>query len=141
MGAAKRIVALCDEYYRNDNDAVLPRNIANQAAFTNAMTLDIAMGGSSNTVLHLIAAAREGEVDFDMSDIDRLSRTTPFLCKVAPATQQYHIEDVHRAGGIMGILNELAKAEKLDLSVGHVAGGSLGDVLQRWDATLSLIHI
>ncbi|RZQ54328.1 dihydroxy-acid dehydratase [Pseudoalteromonas phenolica] len=135
MGAAKRIVALCDEYYRNDNDAVLPRNIANQAAFTNAMTLDIAMGGSSNTVLHLIAAAREGEVDFDMSDIDRLSRTTPFLCKVAPATQQYHIEDVHRAGGIMGILNELAKAEKLDLSVGHVAGGSLGDVLQRWDAT------
>ena len=135
MGAAKRIVALCDEYYRNDNDAVLPRKIANQAAFTNAMTLDIAMGGSSNTVLHLIAAAREGEVDFDMSDIDRLSRTTPFLCKVAPATQQYHIEDVHRAGGIMGILNELAKAEKLDLSVGHVAGGSLGDVLQRWDAT------
>ena len=138
MGAAKRIVALCDEYYRNDNDAVLPRNIANQAALTNAMTLDIAMGGSSNTVLHLIAAAREGEVDFDMSDIDRLSRTTPFLCKVAPATQQYHIEDVHRAGGIMGILNELAKAEKLDLSVGHVAGGSLGDVLQRWDATDSI---
>ncbi|WP_404392047.1 dihydroxy-acid dehydratase [Pseudoalteromonas phenolica] len=135
MGAAKRIVALCDEYYRNDNDAVLPRNIANQAAFTNAMTLDIAMGGSSNTVLHLLAAAQEGEVDFDMSDIDRLSRTTPFLCKVAPATQQYHIEDVHRAGGIMGILNELAKAEKLDLSVGHVAGGTLGDVLQRWDAT------
>ena len=135
MGAAKRIVALCDEYYRNDNDAVLPRNIANQAAFTNAMTLDIAMGGSSNTVLHLLAAAQEGEVDFDMADIDRLSRSTPFLCKVAPATQQYHIEDVHRAGGIMGILNELAKAEKLDLSVGHVAGGSLGDVLQRWDAT------
>ena len=135
MGAAKRIVALCDDYYRNDNDAVLPRNIANQAAFTNAMTLDIAMGGSSNTVLHLIAAAREGEVDFDMNDIDRLSRTTPFLCKVAPATQQYHIEDVHRAGGIMGILNELAKAEKLDLSVGHVAGGSLGDVIKRWDAT------
>ena len=135
MGAAKRIVALCDEYYRQDNDAVLPRNIANQAAFTNAMTLDIAMGGSSNTVLHLIAAAREGFVDFDMSDIDRLSRTTPFLCKVAPATQQYHIEDVHRAGGIMGILNELARANKLDLSVGHVAGGALGEVLSRWDAT------
>jgi dihydroxy-acid dehydratase len=135
MGAAKRIVALCDEYYRNDNEAVLPRNIANQAAFTNAMTLDIAMGGSSNTVLHLIAAAREGLVDFDMSDIDRLSRSTPFLCKVAPATQDYHIEDVHRAGGIMGILNELAKADKLDLSVGHVAGGSLGDVIKRWDAT------
>ncbi|MCF6438531.1 dihydroxy-acid dehydratase [Pseudoalteromonas luteoviolacea] len=133
-GAAKRIVALCDEYYRQDNKAVLPRNIANQAAFNNAMTLDIAMGGSSNTVLHILAAAQEAGVDFDMADIDQLSRNTPFLCKVAPATQQYHIEDVHRAGGIMAILNELAKADKLDLSVGHVAGGTLGDVLARWDA-------
>ncbi|AOT06636.1 dihydroxy-acid dehydratase [Pseudoalteromonas luteoviolacea] len=133
-GAAKRIVALCDEYYRQDNEAVLPRNIANQAAFNNAMTLDIAMGGSSNTVLHILAAAQEAGVDFDMADIDQLSRNTPFLCKVAPATQQYHIEDVHRAGGIMAILNELAKAGKLDLNVGHVAGGTLGDVLARWDA-------
>ncbi len=134
-GAAKRILALCDEYYGKDNEAALPRNIANQAAFTNAMTLDIAMGGSSNTVLHLLAAAIEGGVEFDMADIDRLSRTTPFLCKVAPATPQYHIEDVHRAGGIMAILNELAKADKLDLAVGHVAGGTLGEVIKRWDAT------
>ncbi|NOU51128.1 dihydroxy-acid dehydratase [Pseudoalteromonas sp. JBTF-M23] len=133
--AGKRILALCDEYYRKDNDAVLPRNIANQAAFTNAMTLDIAMGGSSNTVLHLLAAAQEGGVDFDMDDIDRLSRNTPFLCKVAPATQQYHIEDVHRAGGIMALLNELAKGERLDLTVGHVAGGTLGEVITRWDAS------
>ncbi|CCQ10189.1 Dihydroxy-acid dehydratase [Pseudoalteromonas luteoviolacea B = ATCC 29581] len=135
VAAGQRILALCDEYYGKDNHAVLPRNIANQAAFMNAMTLDIAMGGSSNTVLHLLAAAQEGEVAFDMNDIDRLSRATPFLCKVAPATQQYHIEDVHRAGGIMAILNELARADKLDLSVGHVAGGSLGEVLTRWDAT------
>ncbi|MBQ4813431.1 dihydroxy-acid dehydratase [Pseudoalteromonas luteoviolacea] len=134
-GAAKRIMALCDAYYRQDNDAVLPRNIANKAAFTNAMTLDIAMGGSSNTVLHILAAAQEAGVDFDMDDIDQLSRQTPFLCKVAPATQQYHIEDVHRAGGIMAILNELAKADKLDLSVGHVAGGTLGEVINRWDAS------
>ncbi|WMN59012.1 dihydroxy-acid dehydratase [Pseudoalteromonas xiamenensis] len=134
VAAGQRILALCDEYYGKDNEAVLPRNIANQAAFMNAMTLDIAMGGSSNTVLHLLAAAQEGEVAFDMNDIDRLSRATPFLCKVAPATQQYHIEDVHRAGGIMAILNELARADKLDLSVGHVAGGTLGEVLTRWDA-------
>ncbi|MEJ6474926.1 dihydroxy-acid dehydratase [Pseudoalteromonas piscicida] len=134
LGAAKRIMALCDEYYGKDNEQVLPRNIANQAAFMNAMTLDIAMGGSSNTVLHLLAAAQEGFVDFDMNDIDRLSRSTPFLCKVAPATQQYHIEDVHRAGGIMAILNELARGGKLDLSVGHVAGGNLGEVIARWNA-------
>ncbi|MEI5639871.1 MULTISPECIES: dihydroxy-acid dehydratase [unclassified Pseudoalteromonas] len=135
LGAAKRIVALCDEYYGKDNEHVLPRNIANQAAFTNAMTLDIAMGGSSNTILHLLAAAQEGEVDFDLNDIDQLSRNTPFLCKVAPATPQYHIEDVHRAGGIMAILKELAQGGKLDLSVGHVAGGSLGEVIARWDAS------
>lgn len=134
LGAANRIMALCDEYYGKDNEQVLPRNIANQAAFMNAMTLDIAMGGSSNTVLHLLAAAQEGFVDFDMNDIDRLSRSTPFLCKVAPATQQYHIEDVHRAGGIMAILNELARGDKLDLSVGHVAGGNLGEVIARWNA-------
>ncbi|RJE77802.1 dihydroxy-acid dehydratase [Pseudoalteromonas citrea] len=133
--AGKRIVALCNEYYQKDNDAVLPRNIANRAAFMNAMTLDIAMGGSSNTVLHLLAAAQEGGVDFDMSHIDELSRKTPFLCKVAPATQQYHIEDVHRAGGMMSMLNELAKGDRLDLTVGHVAGGTLGEVITRWDAT------
>jgi dihydroxy-acid dehydratase len=93
------------------------------------------MGGSSNTVLHLLAAAQEAEVDFDMSHIDQLSRQTPFLCKVAPATQQYHIEDVHRAGGIMAILNELAKAGKLELSAGHVAGGTIGELIAKWDAT------
>ncbi|MFY8273874.1 dihydroxy-acid dehydratase [Pseudoalteromonas sp. SSDWG2] len=133
--AGQRIVDLCNRFYGDDDHSVLPRNIANQAAFMNSMTLDIAMGGSSNTVLHLLAAAQEAGVEFDMSDIDRLSRSTPFLCKVAPATQQYHIEDVHRAGGIMAILNELAKAGKLDLSVGHVAGETLGDVIARYDAT------
>ncbi|WP_105188575.1 dihydroxy-acid dehydratase [Pseudoalteromonas sp. T1lg48] len=133
--AGQRIVDLCNRFYGDDDASVLPRNIANQAAFMNAMTLDIAMGGSSNTVLHLLAAAQEAGVDFDMADIDRLSRSTPFLCKVAPATQQYHIEDVHRAGGIMAILNELAKADKLDLSVGHVAGENLAEVIARFDAT------
>ncbi|MEO2268780.1 dihydroxy-acid dehydratase [Pseudoalteromonas sp. YIC-656] len=133
--AGQRIVDLCNRFYGEDDESVLPRNIANQAAFMNSMTLDIAMGGSSNTVLHLLAAAQEAGVDFDMEDIDRLSRSTPFLCKVAPATQQYHIEDVHRAGGIMAILNELAKADKLDLSVGHVAGANLGEVIARYDAT------
>ena len=133
--AGQRIVDLCNRFYGDDDASVLPRNIANQAAFMNAMTLDIAMGGSSNTVLHLLAAAQEAGVDFDMTDIDRLSRSTPFLCKVAPATQQYHIEDVHRAGGIMAILNELAKADKLDLSVGHVAGNNLAEVIARFDAT------
>ncbi|MEM0516160.1 dihydroxy-acid dehydratase [Pseudoalteromonas sp. YIC-827] len=133
--AGQRIVDLCNRFYGEDDASVLPRNIANQAAFMNAMTLDIAMGGSSNTVLHLLAAAQEAGVDFDMTDIDRLSRSTPFLCKVAPATQQYHIEDVHRAGGIMAILNELAKADKLDLSVGHVAGNNLAEVIARFDAT------
>ncbi|TMO46348.1 dihydroxy-acid dehydratase [Pseudoalteromonas ruthenica] len=133
--AGQRIVDLCQRYYGQEDDSVLPRNIANQAAFMNSMTLDIAMGGSSNTVLHLLAAAQEAGVDFDMNDIDRLSRSTPFLCKVAPATQQYHIEDVHRAGGIMAILNELAKADKLDLSVGHVGGANLGEVIARYDAS------
>ncbi|MEC8207364.1 MAG: dihydroxy-acid dehydratase, partial [Pseudomonadota bacterium] len=96
--AGARIVDLCREYYQKDNAAVLPRAIANRTAFMNAMVVDIAMGGSSNTVLHLLAAAQEAGVDFDMSHIDELSRKTPFLCKVAPATNKYHIEDVHRAG-------------------------------------------
>jgi dihydroxy-acid dehydratase len=133
--AGRRVVELCKQYYRDEDDSVLPRNIANRAAFMNAMTLDIAMGGSSNTVLHLLAAAQEAEVDFDMSHIDQLSRQTPFLCKVAPATQQYHIEDVHRAGGIMAILNELGKAGKLELSAGHVAGGTIGELIAKWDAS------
>lgn len=135
--AGRRIVDLCRSYYRDEDDSVLPRNIADRSAFINAMTLDIAMGGSSNTVLHIIGAAQEVGVDFDMTHIDQLSRQTPFLCKVAPATPEYHIEDVHRAGGIMGILNELGKAGKLELNAGHVAGGTLGELIEKWDATNS----
>ncbi|MEI4550511.1 dihydroxy-acid dehydratase [Pseudoalteromonas spongiae] len=135
--AGRRIVDLCRSYYRDEDDSVLPRNIADRSAFMNAMTLDIAMGGSSNTVLHIIGAAQEAGVDFDMTHIDQLSRQTPFLCKVAPATPEYHIEDVHRAGGIMGILNELGKAGKLELNAGHVAGGTLGELIEKWDATNS----
>ena len=112
---------------------MLPRAIASFAAFENAMTLDIAMGGSTNTVLHLLAAAHEGEVDFTMSDIDRLSRRVPVLCKVAPAVANVHMEDVHRAGGIMAILGELDRAGLLDTSVGSVHAESLGDALDRWD--------
>ncbi|WP_100914237.1 dihydroxy-acid dehydratase [Pseudoalteromonas spongiae] len=135
--AGRRIVDLCRSYYCDEDDSVLPRNIADRSAFINAMTLDIAMGGSSNTVLHIIGAAQEAGVDFDMTHIDQLSRQTPFLCKVAPATPEYHIEDVHRAGGIMGILNELGKAGKLELNAGHVAGGTLGELIEKWDATNS----
>jgi dihydroxy-acid dehydratase len=133
--AGKRIVDLCRTYYRDDDDSVLPRNIADRSAFINAMTVDIAMGGSSNTVLHIIGAAQEAGVDFDMTHIDQLSRQTPFLCKVAPATPEYHIEDVHRAGGIMAILNELGKAGKLELNASHVAGGTIGDLIKQWDAS------
>ena len=111
LEAGRRIVDLARRYYDKDDDSVLPRSICNKAAFENAMTLDIAMGGSTNTVLHILAAAQEGEVDFTMADIDRLSRKSPNICKVAPSTpDQYHVEDVHRAGGIMGILGELDRA-------------------------------
>ncbi len=99
LDAGKHIVALTKRYYEQDDVSALPRNIANKAAFENAMILDIAMGGSTNTVLHLLAAAQEGEIDFSMTDIDHLSRKVPHLCKVAPSTQKYHMEDVHRAGG------------------------------------------
>lgn len=98
LTAGQRIVELTKRYYEQDDASVLPRNIANKAAFENAIALDIAMGGSTNTVLHLLAAAQEGEVEFDMTDIDRMSRQVPHLCKVAPSTQKYHMEDVHRAG-------------------------------------------
>ena len=130
--AGKLIVELCERHYKHDDYSVLPRNIANQQAFRNAMCLDIAMGGSSNTVLHLLAAAHEGEVEFSMDDIDRLSREVPYLCKVAPATKDYHMEDVHRAGGVMAILGELQRANLLDDSVGHICG-QLKDVLAKWD--------
>jgi len=106
-------------------------------AFENAMTLDIAMGGSTNTILHLLAIAREAEIDFTMDDIDRLSRVVPQLCKVAPNTNKYHIEDVHRAGGIMAILGELARAGKLHLDAPTVHSPTLGDALEQWDITLT----
>ncbi|MGE9289939.1 MAG: dihydroxy-acid dehydratase [Puniceicoccales bacterium] len=133
--AGKRIVDLCRRYYKEEDESVLPRSIASFRAFENAMTLDIAMGGSTNTVLHLLAAAREGEVDFTMADIDRLSRKVPHLCKVAPSTPKYHMEDVHRAGGVLGILNELSKVDLIHTEVSHIAGDSLADVLARWDIT------
>ncbi|UYV37033.1 dihydroxy-acid dehydratase [Rhodobacteraceae bacterium D3-12] len=133
LEAGRTVVELCKRYYEGDDDSVLPRNIATKTAFENAMTLDIAMGGSTNTVLHLLAAASEGEVDFDMSDIDRLSRRVPCLCKVAPAKSDVHMEDVHRAGGIMAILGELDRAGLLDTSVGSVHAPSLGHALAKWD--------
>ena len=131
--AGSLVVELCKRYYEHDDASVLPRNIATFAAFENAMTLDIAMGGSTNTVLHLLAAAQEAGVDFTMSDIDRISRKVPCLCKVAPATNKYHIEDVHRAGGIMGILGELSRAGLLNLDVGNVHSGTLGNAIAQWD--------
>jgi dihydroxy-acid dehydratase len=114
---------------------VLPRNIATRAAFLNAMTLDIAMGGSTNTVLHLLAIANEAEVQFDMNDIDRLSRQTPCICKVAPNTQKYHIEDVNRAGGIISIMNELAKGGLIDTSVGRIDGMTLAEAIDKYALT------
>ena len=131
--AGHLIVDLARRYYDNDDASVLPRNVASFAAFENAMTLDIAMGGSTNTVLHLLAAAHEAEIDFTMSDIDRLSRKVPVLCKVAPAKADVHMEDVHRAGGIMAILGELDRAGLLDTSVGSVHSGTLAEALKRWD--------
>lgn len=131
--AGTRIVELTKRYYQQDDERVLPRNIANKAAFENAMILDIAMGGSTNTVLHLLAAAQEAEVDFTMSDIDRLSRHIPHLCKVAPSTPKYHMEDVHRAGGVMGILGELNRAHLLNTHVYNVLGMDLPATLAAYD--------
>ncbi|MCA0273968.1 MAG: dihydroxy-acid dehydratase [Proteobacteria bacterium] len=131
--AGHLVVDLAKRYYEGEDASVLPRSIASFAAFENAMTLDIAMGGSTNTVLHLLAAAQEAEVDFTMSDIDRLSRRVPVLCKVAPAKSDVHMEDVHRAGGIMAILGELDRAGLLNTAVGSVHAGSLGEALERWD--------
>ena len=133
--AGKLIVELCERYYKNDDETALPRNIASFKAFENAMSLDIAMGGSTNTILHLLAAAMEGEVPFTMADIDRLSRKVPHLCKVAPSTPKYHMEDVHRAGGVLGILGELNKAGLLNQDVHHVLGKTLPEVISEWDIT------
>ena len=127
------IVDLARRWYEQDDATALPRGIASLAAFENAMSLDIAMGGSTNTVLHLLAAAQEGGVDFTMADIDRLSRRVPCLCKVAPAKADVHMEDVHRAGGIMAILGELDRAGLLDTSLPTVHAPSLADALGRWD--------
>jgi len=133
LEAGRLVVDLAKRYYEKDEAGVLPRNIATFAAFENAMRLDIAMGGSTNTVLHLLAAAHEAEVDFTMADIDRLSRQVPVLCKVAPAKSDVHMEDVHRAGGIMAILGELDRAGLLDTSVPTIHAATLGDALDRWD--------
>ncbi len=131
--AGRRIVDLAKMHYEKDDYSVLPRSIANRAAFENAMTLDIAMGGSTNTVLHLLAAAHEGEVDFTMADIDALSRRVPNICKVAPSTPEYHVEDVHRAGGIMAILGELDRGGLIDASAPTVHSSSLTAALDEWD--------
>lgn len=131
--AGYRIMELCQRWYQQNDAQALPRNIANKTAFDNAMMLDIAMGGSTNTVLHLLAAAQEAEVDFTMDDIDRLSRIVPHLSKVAPSTQKYHMEDVHRAGGVIAILAELNRAGLLNANTPHVAGASLAEVLAKWD--------
>ncbi|EKA4519072.1 dihydroxy-acid dehydratase [Vibrio cholerae] len=133
LTAGQRIVELTKRYYEQDDASVLPRNIANKAAFENAIALDIAMGGSTNTVLHLLAAAQEGEVEFDMTDIDRMSRQVPHLCKVAPSTQKYHMEDVHHAGGVMGILGELQRAGLLKDQTRTVLGISLQEQLAQYD--------
>lgn len=131
--AAALIVKNAYKYYEEGDDSVLPRSIATREAFLNAMTLDIAMGGSTNTVLHLLAIAHEAEVDFRMDDIDMLSRRVPCLCKVAPNTQKYHIQDVNRAGGILGILGELSKGGLLDTSVRRVDGTTLAEAIARYD--------
>ena len=133
LEAGRRIVTLAKRYYEQDDASVLPRSIATKAAFENAMSLDIAMGGSTNTILHLLAAAHEAQVDFKMADIDRLSRRVPCLSKVAPATQKYHMEDVHRAGGVMAILAELDRANLLQTDVPTVHSASLKAALSQWD--------
>lgn len=131
--AGHLIVDLARRYYEQDDTSVLPRSIASFKAFENAMTLDIAMGGSTNTVLHLLAAAHEAKVDFTMADIDRLSRRVPVLCKVAPSIANVHMEDVHRAGGIMAILGELDRAGLIDTTLPTVHATSMKDALDRWD--------
>jgi len=133
LEAGHLIVDLARRYYEQDDESVLPRSIVTKQAFENAMALDIAMGGSTNTVLHILAAAYEGEVDFTMADIDALSRKVPVLCKVAPAKQDVHMEDVHRAGGIMSILGQLDRAELLHRELPTVHSATLGDALDRWD--------
>ncbi|KGM39483.1 dihydroxy-acid dehydratase [Aquabacterium sp. NJ1] len=135
--AGRSIVALAKRYYEQDDESALPRNIANFKAFENAISLDVAMGGSTNTVLHLLAAAKEAGVDFTMQDIDRISRRVPCLSKVAPAVPDVHIEDVHRAGGIMAILGELARGGLLHTDLPTVHSKTMADAIAQWDVTVS----
>ena len=137
LQAGRTVVELAKRWYDKDDATALPRNIASFAAFENAMSLDIAMGGSTNTVLHLLAAAHEAEVDFTMADIDRISRRVPVLCKVAPSKSDVHMEDVHRAGGIMAILGELDRANLLNRDVRSVHSGDLTETLSKWDVRRS----
>ena len=131
--AAARVVEITRLHYETEDDSVLPLSIATRAAFENAMTVDIAMGGSTNTILHLLAMAQEAEVDYTMDDMDALSRRVPHICKVSPANMTYYMEDVHRAGGIMGIIGELQRGGLIDTSVGSILGGTLAEVLAKWD--------
>ncbi len=133
LEAGRTIVDLAKRHYEQDDYSVLPRNIANMKAFENAMALDVSMGGSTNTVLHLLAAAHEAEIDFKMSDIDKISRKVPCLSKVAPATAKYHMEDVHRAGGVMGILGELDRAGLIHRDTPTVHSATMGGALDKWD--------
>ena len=133
LEAGRLAVDLCRRYYDDDDDSVLPRKVATFEAFENAMSLDIAMGGSTNTILHLLAAAQEGEVNFIMADIDRLSKKVPNICKVAPATELFHVEDVHRAGGVMGILAELNRAGLLNNQVSTVHEPTMFDAIAKYD--------
>jgi len=137
LQAGRTIVELCKRYYQDDDESVLPRNIGNFQAFENAMCLDIAMGGSTNTILHLLAAAQEAEIDFTLADIDRLSRKVPQLCKVAPNTPKYHMEDVHRAGGVMGILGELNRAGLLHADNSTIHANTMSEALDKWDITVT----
>ncbi len=133
LEAGRTIVNLTKQFYEKDDDSVLPRSIANFKAFENAMTLDVCMGGSTNTILHLLAAVQEGGIDFGLSNIDQLSRKVPQLCKVAPNTPEYHMEDVHRAGGIMGILAELNRAGLIHANLPTVHSKTMGEALKKWD--------
>ena len=133
LRAGRLVVDLCERYYKGNDTSVLPRSVGSFEAFENAMTLDIAMGGSTNTILHLLAAAQEAEIDFTMADIDRLSRKVPNICKVAPATDLYHVEDVHRAGGVMAILAELDRGGLLNNQVPTVHEPTLFDAIAKYD--------
>lgn len=133
INAGKRVVELTKRYYEQNDESALPRNIATKQAFENAMALDIAMGGSTNTVLHLLAAAQEGEIDFTMEDIDRMSRRVPHLCKVAPSTQKYHMEDVHRAGGVYSILAELDRADLFHSDCYNILGEQFSESFKHYD--------